>query len=175
MDFKANVNSYEFAVHAPRDASVMPPGALVLYNAAVAAAAPNQNPVLLVAGQQMAGFCHNNLQQAILALPGSNVVFVQDAITPKQVGTHRPLYINTILIQQASVLVPQGYSECQRRGFTPFPECRFVAGHFRDACGNYKWRDYIACCFAVDKSDGSDGGGDSDGLYKSEALPPPPA
>src|SRR2546430_2740347 len=76
--------------------------ALVLYNAALAALAgapAGQNPVLLVAGQQMAGFVHWPAGRAVLALPGQDVVFVLGAITPNQILQHQPSYINAILIQ----------------------------------------------------------------------------
>lgn len=57
----------------------------------------------------------------------------------------------------------------------PFPKCCFVTGHFRDAYSNYKWHDHIAYYFAINKSDGNNSSGDSNSLYKSKALPPPPA
>ena len=94
----------------------------------------------------LVALCHNQVQQAVVALPGINVRFVRGAITPAQVITHRPSYVNAILIQRAGILIPGGCSECRRRGFTPFPECRFVPGYFGDACGNCKWRDHAARC-----------------------------
>jgi hypothetical protein len=71
--------------------------ALVLYNAAVANASAGQNPVLVVGGQQMAAWIHSPQGRAVLALPGQDVVFVRGAITPNQVASHRPSYINAIL------------------------------------------------------------------------------
>jgi len=94
--------------------------------------------ILIVAGQQMAPACHNNLQRTCLALVGSDVLFVVGRVRPEQLRTMRPSYINAILIQRSGTLVPGGCSECQRRGLTPFPECRRTLGHFRDAYGNYK-------------------------------------
>jgi hypothetical protein len=62
--------------------------ALILYNAAVAHALAGQNTVLVLGGQQMAAFVHSPQGCAVLALPGQDVVFIQGAITPKQVGSH---------------------------------------------------------------------------------------
>jgi hypothetical protein len=97
-------------------------------------------------------------------MPGRDVVFVRNAFTPGQLGTHRPSYVNALLIQRAGVLVPAGCNECQRRGLTPFPECRRIVGHFGSACGNCKWRDHAARCRVVEPDEGdSDGSGEDDG------------
>ena len=58
--------------------------ALVIYNAAVAAAAvnPNQNPVLLVGNQQLTPFIHASTSRTLLILPGLDVTFIRDSITP---------------------------------------------------------------------------------------------
>lgn len=139
--------------------------ALVLYNAALAAAAPQGgNPILIVGGQQLAPFCHNDLQQTVLVMPGRDVPFVRGAITPAQVGTMRPSYVNAILIQRAGSLVPGGCNRCRlpRPGLRPFPECRRIVGHFGGCCGNCKWRDHAARCEVQDpgESDGDDSGND---------------
>ncbi len=146
-----------------------------MYNAAaaaIAAAAANQNPVLLVSGQQLSPLCHNQLQQTVLALPGRDVSFVRGAITPQQLGTHRQSYVNAVLIQRAGVLIPRGCSECQRRGLRPFPKCRRIVGHFGGACGNCKWRDHGARC-VVRHGDEADEAGDSDGSSEPEEIPRP--
>jgi hypothetical protein len=126
--------------------------ALVLYNAAVANASAGQNPVLVVGGQQMAAFIHSPQGRAVLALPGRDVVFVPGAITPNQVRSHRPSYINAILIQSRGNMVPGLCTACQtpRPGLRPFPECRRVPGHFGGCCGNCKWRDHASKCFVRD-------------------------
>jgi Protein of unknown function (DUF3716) len=98
-------------------------------------------------------------------MPGRDVPFVRGAITPQQLATHRPSYVNAVLIQRAGVLIPAGCSECQRRGLRPFPECRRVVGHFGSACGNCKWRDHGARCRIVpppDQEGEADDAGDSD-------------
>ena len=61
--------------------------AMVVWDAAVAQRqmdelALQQIPVLLVGGQQLAPYCHNNQQRAVLAMPGQNVPFVRGAILP---------------------------------------------------------------------------------------------
>jgi hypothetical protein len=130
----------------------------------VAAAPAGQDPVLRVAGQQMATFAHNSLQRAVLALPGRDVPFVRGAITPAQVSTHRPSYINAILIQSRGVLVPGGGClHCRTRGSRPFLECRRLPGHFGGSCGSCKWRDHAERCTAKDNNNiDLIGDGDSD-------------
>jgi hypothetical protein len=44
------------------------------------------------------GLLYNNLQLACHALPGQDVAIVAGAVTPTQVLSYRPLYINAILI-----------------------------------------------------------------------------
>jgi hypothetical protein len=126
--------------------------ALVLYNAAVAHAPAGQNPVLVIGGQQMAALIHSPQGRAVLALPGQDVVFVPGAITPKQVGSHRPSYINAILIQSRGNMVLGPCTACQglRPGLRPFPECRRLPGHFGGCCGNCKWRDHAFKCSVRD-------------------------
>ena len=71
----------------------------------------------------MAAFVHSPQGRAVLALPGQDVVFVQGAITPKQVGSHRPSYINAILIQSRGNVVLGPCTACQgsRPGLRPVP------------------------------------------------------
>jgi Protein of unknown function (DUF3716) len=45
-----------------------------------------------------------------------------------------------------------------RLGYRPFLLCYWVPRHFSGACGNYKWRDYVARCSVRDE-DGGGGGG----------------
>lgn len=104
--------------------------------------------------------------------------FVRGAITPQQVSTHRPSYVNAILIQRGGAVVPGGCSECRRRGFTPFPECRRALGHFGDACGNCKWRDHAARCVVrrdgpADDDDDGDNDPSSDGESDGGGAPAP--
>lgn len=129
---------------------------MVVWDAAVAQrqldqVALNQIPVLLVGAQQLAPYCHNASQRALLAMPGVNVPFVRGAITPAQVGSHRPSYINAILIQSRGVL--SGPCDRCERSLRPFLECRRVPGHFGGACGNCKWPDLGARCTERDNDD----------------------
>ena len=136
--------------------------ALVLYNAALAGAPAGQNPVLSVGQQQMRGFVHAPGQIAILALPGVDVEFVRGAITTAQIVSHRPSYINAILIQSRGQPANPGCLQCRnpRIGLRPFPECRAAPGHFGGACANCKWRDHGAACSLVRGDPGDDGGND---------------
>jgi hypothetical protein len=130
----------------------------------------------------------NNLQQAILALPGRDVPYVPGSITQAQIASNRASYINGVLIQRAGVVHPQGNClNCQRRGLRPFPECRRTQGHFGGCCGNCKWREHAAQCLwprdqsvsppPSDSDDGyrtaSEGDGEaSDAAKKQAAIPP---
>jgi hypothetical protein len=134
--------------------------ALVLYNAVQAAENAGQVGLhlrLVVGGNQLAPLCHTAAQHRVLAMPGQNVLYVPGKITLDQVSTHRPSYINAILIQRAGILVPNGCNRCRSgAGFTPFPECRYIPGEFGNACGNCKWRDHAARC----RHPGTDDNGD---------------
>jgi hypothetical protein len=149
-------------------------------NAAALAAAV---PTLAVGQQQLAPFCHSQVQRAALTLPGRDVAFVRGRITGNQVLSQRPGYINAILIQSRGVARVgddscfQCRTNCDRG---PFPECRSLNGHFGGCCGNCKWRDYAARCtltfVSVDNDDGPDSRADDNDeedrtipLIKSEA------
>lgn len=113
---------------------------MVLWNAA---AQPN---TLFVAQQQLASFCHNNIQRAVLALPGRDVQYTANTIQPYQLAAHRPSYINAILIQSRGVVSLVPCTECTRRGSSPFLDCTKLAGHFGGSCGACKWRDHSSRC-----------------------------
>ncbi|KAJ8062712.1 hypothetical protein OCU04_009232 [Sclerotinia nivalis] len=119
---------------------------MVLYNATLAAVRADQNPVLFIDEQQLLPFCHNPLQLALIVLPGRSVPFVRNRISPAQVRTMHPLYINVLLIQSCGRIVPNRCRACRRRGLMPFLECRRVAGYFRGCCGNCKWYNHVVCC-----------------------------
>ena len=55
--------------------------------------------ILFVAGQQLSPFAHSPQARAVLALSGQNVAFVRGSMNEHQVLSHRPSYINGILIQ----------------------------------------------------------------------------
>jgi hypothetical protein len=136
--------------------------ALVLFNAvnaALAVANANAHPMLIIGGQQLGPLCHNALQQTVLAMPGRDVAFVQGRITPQQLMTHRPSYVNALLIQSRGVVRAVPCAECSRRGLTPFPDCASVQGHFGGSCGNCKWRDHAARCNPPPEDLSSEDGG----------------
>jgi Protein of unknown function (DUF3716) len=88
----------------------------------------------------------------VLALPRQDVVFVQEAITSNQIASHRPSYINAILIQSRGNVVLNPCTACQgpRPGLRSFLECRRLLGHFGGCYGNYKWRDRASKCSVQD-------------------------
>ena len=124
--------------------------ALVLFDPAVGFAVGQTDNTeafyLQVAGNQLSAVCHTAEQRAVLAMPGRNVLVRTGAITPAQVRSGRPSYVNAILIQRAGELNPEGCNRCRRIGKRPFLECRFVRDCFGDACGNCKWRDHGKRC-----------------------------
>ena len=131
--------------------------ALVLYNAAMTMAmtTPHRNPVLLVGQQQLTPYVHSSQALRVLALPGQDVEFIRGCITPIQISTHRPSYLNAILIQSRGRTLGLPCLACrsERSGLRPFPECRRVAGHFGGACANCKWRDHASRCSVRDEDD----------------------
>jgi hypothetical protein len=109
---------------------------------------------------------HSRLQRAILDLPGQPVTFEIGRISVVQVASQRPSYINGLLIQSRGTVVDGGCSLCRLRGFSPFPRCIQLVGHFGGACGNCKWRDLVIR-YRVD--------GDSDGDEYEVSEPESPA
>jgi hypothetical protein len=154
-----------------------------LYNLAAVAVA--QGWVLVwVGAQELAPFCHNDLQQAVLVCLGQDVLIVQDTIWPQQLLTQRPSYVNSLLIQCARTLVPRGCNQCYLPcpGLWLFLECCILYSHFGDSCGNCKWQDHgIHCVYPLDNNDESDNGSDSRDessgssctLSDGRLLPPP--
>ncbi|EEH04622.1 conserved hypothetical protein [Histoplasma capsulatum G186AR] len=94
--------------------------------------------ILFVAGQQLSPFAHSPQSRAVLALPGQDAPFVRGSMTELQVRSHRPSYINVILIQSRGRPEPHACLACRSAhpGLRPFPECRRLPGHFGGACGN---------------------------------------
>jgi Protein of unknown function (DUF3716) len=141
------------------------------------------HPVLVVGQRQLASFVHNVLQRALLALPGQDVEFVFGRILPRQIGSHRPSYVNAILIQSRGRTGRHSCDSCVSAdpGPYPFPSCRRVPGHFGGACANCKWRDHASRCTVRDENGGDgdpedDSSDDSDvefvGERRLEAPPP---
>ncbi|THC87379.1 hypothetical protein EYZ11_013175 [Aspergillus tanneri] len=57
------------------------------------------DPVLPIGGQQLAPWVHSLPGQAVLARLGQDVRFVRGCISGYQILSHRPSYINALLIQ----------------------------------------------------------------------------
>lgn len=161
--------------------------ALVLYNAydaALTLAEGEEIPVLLVGGQQLASYAHNAMQRALVALPGRHIAFVRDAITPDQIRSQRPSYINAILVQSRGRQPPAPCTACAavRPGLRPFPQCRRVRGYFDGACANCKWRDHASRCSVRDEEYGEEEGDapspppyEDDRVRRRSRSPPPPS
>jgi hypothetical protein len=119
-----------------------------------------------VGGQELAPWVHSAPAQAVLRLPGCSVAWVRGSITLPQILSHRPSYINAILIQSRGRPERRACLTCRRSisGPRPFPECRRVPGHFGGACGNCKWRDHASRCTVRDGlgEEQIDGDNDSD-------------
>ncbi|KAN0117111.1 hypothetical protein V8E51_003088 [Hyaloscypha variabilis] len=119
-------------------------------------ALPQGQWIMVVAGQQLTGFCHNSLQNQALALPGQNVLVNPNRIAIGQVVTQRQSYINAILIQRGGVnMTDTPCRTCARTGLanTTFPECRRIIGQWNNCCGNCKWPDHAASCTWPGESD----------------------
>ena len=119
--------------------------------------------------QQLRPYVHNVLGDEVLALPGRDVAFVYGRISAHQIGTHRPSYVNAILIQSRGRRGVHSCVSCRNAipGPRPFPECRRVPGHFGGACANCKWRDHASRCSVRDGAD-DDGGPDDDSSDDSD-------
>lgn len=82
---------------------------------------------------------------------------VRGRITIAQVASHRPSYINALLIQRAGSEVDHACTACRMQQETnpngwarPFPDCVRLSGLFGGSCGNCKWKDHAARCSVRD-------------------------
>jgi hypothetical protein len=110
------------------------------------------DPLLPIGGQQLRPFCHNELQLAVLALPGRDVPIVRGSMTGRQINSHRQSYINALLIASRGrpTMSPCGGSCQSSRGGRPFRMCIRLPGHFGGSCANCKWRDWASHCSVRD-------------------------
>ncbi|KAK7985904.1 hypothetical protein PG988_003526 [Apiospora saccharicola] len=138
--------------------------------------------ILPVGGQQLAQFCHNNLQHAVLALPGFNVLVVRGFITQAQITSARPSYINGLLIASRGRLEDPPCAKCARQmtlngGYsTPFPRCVRLPGHFGGCCANCKWVDHASKCTKTDANvNAENNGGGAGRAHRAHAPAPAPA
>ncbi len=93
------------------------------------------------------------IQAPVLAMPAADFRMKVGRFQPHQLTSRMPHVINAFLIQSRGVLWNTGHAshacaECLRRrtGCDPFPECRYVPGHFGGSCGNCKWRSHSNRC-----------------------------
>ncbi|KAI8963487.1 hypothetical protein F5Y11DRAFT_319391 [Daldinia sp. FL1419] len=143
--------------------------------------------LLPIGGQEMAPYCFNKVQRAILAMPGSSVIVVRGSIRPGQVITARPSYVNALLIASRGVAVPMPCQACQEQsvrypdGYSrPFPVCIKLPGYFGGCCAGCKFRDHAIRCDVQDSDSDDDKPSDSRRQRRvrqrrpPEALFPPP-
>ena len=130
--------------------------------------------LLPIGGQQLAEFYHNVLQRRVLMLPGRYVLVVRGAIIEAQVRSHRPSYINALLIQSRGRAVRTLCTVCQTQmtastnGWArPFSVCIRLPNHFGGAYANCKWRDH-AGRYSV--RDGQANDTDESGLSDDDRL-----
>ena len=121
-------------------------------------------------------YCHSPESRNLWALSGNILRFVQRRINVHQFLSHRPSYVNAILINTRGQPARSICSACAnpKIGLTPFPVCMTVRGHFQGACGNCKWRDHGARCFLGDNPRRSPSKR-SDDDDEDEDSPPPPS
>ncbi|KAF5974345.1 hypothetical protein FCOIX_8357 [Fusarium coicis] len=99
---------------------------------------------VVVSQQELARYTKNELQRAILALPG-NPVTVMDG---QSRGT-RELVPCTLCAKK----MEKDRSQYAR----PFPYCIRLPGHFGGCCGNCKWPDHAAQCHRQEEAGAGDG------------------
>ncbi|KAI2473360.1 hypothetical protein F4781DRAFT_380096 [Annulohypoxylon bovei var. microspora] len=125
----------------------------------VTAVRAGQNPLILlpIGGQQLAPFCHNSKQHALLELPGFSVIIVRGSAKARQLFTQRPSYVNALLIASRGTAVSLPCEACRKQsvrasdGYSkPFPVCVKVPGHFGGCCAGCKFRDHAARCTVRD-------------------------
>ncbi|KAI8957881.1 hypothetical protein F5Y11DRAFT_338005 [Daldinia sp. FL1419] len=119
--------------------------------------------LLPIGGQEMAPYCFNKVQRAILALPGWSVIVVRGSISPGQVITSRPSYVNALLIASRGVAAPRPCRACQEQSVRypdsysrPFPVCIKLRGYFGGCCAGCKFRDHAIRCDIQDSDSDDD-------------------
>ncbi|KAK1754360.1 hypothetical protein QBC47DRAFT_383733 [Echria macrotheca] len=93
----------------------------------------------------------HDTQRAIFALPSRQYLyFVQGWITARHVASHRPSYVNGLLIHSRGEDSPDECKQCAERrakdALGPFLECRVLAGKYHNSCSNCKWFDNTSAC-----------------------------
>lgn len=124
-----------------------PPGALVH----PVAGPPRTDGYVLVSltpeGEvALSQLCHTEEQRRAFALPSHPFVVRVGRIRPEQLLTHRPSYVNGLLIASRGTMIPTG--GCMRsRGTFGIPTVLF--GFWRGCCAGCKWKDQSTHCAFV--------------------------
>lgn len=107
---------------------------------------------LPIGGQLLAPYCKNEIQKAILAMPGRSTWHSDRRIKGKQISDARPSYINALLIQSRGAPLKQPCTRCRKMDFMkPFPTCARLTGYFGGSCANCKWSDLASQCDCRDE------------------------
>lgn len=93
----------------------------------------------------------HDTQRNIFRIPSrETILFVQGWITAKHIASHRPSYINGLLIHSRGHDAVVSCAQCvEKRGkgaLGPFMNCRVLPGFYHDSCSNCKWFDNTASC-----------------------------
>ncbi|PYH67138.1 DUF3716 domain-containing protein, partial [Aspergillus vadensis CBS 113365] len=84
-----------------------------------------------------------------------SVEFPRGRIHAYQIRTHRPSYINVLLIQSQGSRPPAPCTRCRAGTGGVFPKCRHLPGAFDRACANCKWPDAGNSCSVRDSAWGA--------------------
>ncbi|OTA95620.1 hypothetical protein M434DRAFT_9675 [Hypoxylon sp. CO27-5] len=129
--------------------------------------------LLSIGGQELAPWCHNALQRAVLELLGRWVIIVRGSLRARQIASMRDSYVNALLIASRGGAVPRPCRACRQQallypdGYSrPFPVCTKLRGHFGGSCASCKFRDHAARCTV------RDGGPEDPGELRFEPILP---
>jgi hypothetical protein len=105
----------------------------------------------------MMEFAHTQEQRRLALEPGQDVMFLRGRIMEAQLRSHRPSYVNAVLIHRAGRDVRFPCGNCAAKAARspyrvphPFPTCRKISGYFGSCCSNCKWPDGAASCSVRD-------------------------
>ncbi|PYH49355.1 DUF3716 domain-containing protein [Aspergillus saccharolyticus JOP 1030-1] len=116
-----------------------------------------RNPVIPRGDLGMiAPYVHTNVGRTVLAsYEARDVEFRYGRIQAYQIASHRPSYINALLIQSLGSRPPEACISCRTSQAGPFPECHHLPGAFDGACANCKWPDAGSRCSIRDSAWGA--------------------
>lgn len=87
--------------------------------------------------------CHTNEQKEVWRFPSYEFEVVEGSLKVSQFLTHRPSYVNALLIASRGIKVP---SVCTNNKKGVFPESVRLPGWWGGCCAGCKWMDGAAKC-----------------------------